>query len=94
MGALEGGISISKGLGPAHAMATAFSHLPVAHGVLTGEWDIPTYRRAHLAATCAPWGEPSEVLFAAAHRLRDDQLERARFVEHAVELLRGRTEHA
>src|SRR5207253_1587516 len=34
MGALEGGISISKGLGPAHAMATAFSHLPVAHGVL------------------------------------------------------------
>lgn len=57
--------------------------------VLTGEWDIPTYRRAHLAATCAPWGEPSEVLFAAAHRLRDDQLERARFVEHAVELLRA-----
>lgn len=34
MGSLEGGISISKGLGPAHAMAMAFSHWPVAHGVL------------------------------------------------------------
>ena len=56
--------------------------------VLTGEWDIPTYRRAHLAATCEPWGEPSEALHATAQRLRDEQLERARFVEHAVELLR------
>jgi putative hydrolase of the HAD superfamily len=56
--------------------------------VLSGEWDIPTYRRAHLAATCEPWGEPSEALFAFAERLRDEQLERARFVEHAVELLR------
>lgn len=34
MGALEGGISIGKGLGPAHAMATAFSHWPVPHGLL------------------------------------------------------------
>jgi putative hydrolase of the HAD superfamily len=56
--------------------------------VLTGEWDIPTYRRAHLAHTCSPWGEPSEALHARALRLRDDQLGRARFVEHAVELLR------
>jgi putative hydrolase of the HAD superfamily len=56
--------------------------------VLTGEWDIPAYRRAHLAATCELWGEPSEALHATALRLRDEQLDRARFVEHAVELLR------
>ncbi|GAA5235852.1 iron-containing alcohol dehydrogenase [Verticiella sediminum] len=34
LGALEGGISIGKGLGPAHALATVFSHWPVAHGTL------------------------------------------------------------
>jgi alcohol dehydrogenase class IV len=34
MGALAGGMAISKGLGPAHAIATALSHLPVPHGVL------------------------------------------------------------
>jgi putative hydrolase of the HAD superfamily len=56
--------------------------------VLSGEWDIATYRRAHLVATCAPWGEPSEALLATQHRLRNEQLERARFIEHAVELLR------
>jgi putative hydrolase of the HAD superfamily len=56
--------------------------------VLSGEWDIETYRRAHLAATCAPWGEPSDDLHATALRLRDEQGSRARFVEHAVELLR------
>jgi putative hydrolase of the HAD superfamily len=56
--------------------------------VLTGEWDIPTYRRAHLAAVCEPWGQPSEALHERALRLRDEQLDRARFVEHAVELLR------
>jgi putative hydrolase of the HAD superfamily len=57
--------------------------------VLTGEWDIPTYRRAHLAAVCEPWGEPSEELHGAALAMRDEQLGRARFVEHAIELLRS-----
>jgi putative hydrolase of the HAD superfamily len=56
--------------------------------VLTGEWDIPTYRREHLLLTCEPWGQPSEELVARCMRLRDDQLDRARFVEDAVELLR------
>jgi HAD superfamily hydrolase (TIGR01549 family) len=56
--------------------------------VLTGELDIPTYRRLHLIAVCEPWGEPSEALHATAIRLRDQQLGRARFVEHAIELLR------
>jgi putative hydrolase of the HAD superfamily len=56
--------------------------------VLSGEWDIPTYRRAHLAATCEPWGEPTETLFATQQRLRDEQLQRARFLDHAVDLLR------
>jgi putative hydrolase of the HAD superfamily len=57
--------------------------------VLTGEWDIPTYRREHLILTCAPWGAPSEALHVQALRLRDEQLGRARFVEDAVELLRA-----
>jgi putative hydrolase of the HAD superfamily len=56
--------------------------------VLTGEWDIPTYRREHLLLTCEPWGQPSEELVARCMRLRDEQLDRARFVEDAVELLR------
>jgi putative hydrolase of the HAD superfamily len=56
--------------------------------VLTGEWNLVTYRRAHLEAVLAPWGGPSEALATACLRLRDEQLERARFVEHAVELLR------
>jgi putative hydrolase of the HAD superfamily len=56
--------------------------------VLTGELDIPSYRRLHLIAVCEPWGEPSEALHATAIRLRDEQLDRARFVEHAIELLR------
>jgi putative hydrolase of the HAD superfamily len=56
--------------------------------VLSGEWDIPAYRRAHLAFACEPWGEPSEALHEAALRLRDEQLERARFIEDALELLR------
>jgi putative hydrolase of the HAD superfamily len=56
--------------------------------VLTGEWDIATYRREHLIVACEPWGEPSEALHATCVRLRDEQLGRARFVEHAVELLR------
>jgi putative hydrolase of the HAD superfamily len=56
--------------------------------VLTGEWDIATYRRAHLTAVCEPWGAPSEELHAAALALRDGQLDQARFAEHAVELLR------
>jgi putative hydrolase of the HAD superfamily len=55
--------------------------------VLTGEWDVATYRRAHMAAACEPWGEPPEALYATQHRLRDEQLERARFLEHAVEVL-------
>ena len=34
LGALAGGISIGKGLGPAHAMATVFSTWPIPHGLL------------------------------------------------------------
>jgi putative hydrolase of the HAD superfamily len=56
--------------------------------VLAGEIDIDSYRRLHLIAVCEPWGEPSEALHAAAIRLRDEQLGRARFVEHAADLLR------
>ena len=56
--------------------------------VLSGELDIPTYRRLHLIAVCEPWGEPSDALHATAARLRDEQLGRSRFVEHAIELLR------
>jgi putative hydrolase of the HAD superfamily len=56
--------------------------------LLKGEWDLVTYRRAHLAAVCEPWGEPSEALHEHALRLRDEQLGRARFVQDAVELLR------
>ena len=56
--------------------------------VLSGELDIPSYRRLHLIAVCEPWGEPSEALHAAAVRLRDEQLGRSRFVEHAIDLLR------
>jgi putative hydrolase of the HAD superfamily len=55
--------------------------------VLTGEIDIDTYRRLHLIAVCEPWGEPSEALQETAVRLRDEQLGRSRFVEHAIELL-------
>ncbi|HMI68351.1 MAG TPA: HAD-IA family hydrolase, partial [Solirubrobacteraceae bacterium] len=56
--------------------------------VLSGELDIPTYRRLHLIAVCEPWGEPSEALHETVLRLRDEQLERARFIEDALELLR------
>jgi HAD superfamily hydrolase (TIGR01549 family) len=56
--------------------------------VLAGELDIAAYRRLHLIAVCEPWGEPSEELHAAAVRLRDEQLGRSRFVEHAIELVR------
>jgi putative hydrolase of the HAD superfamily len=56
--------------------------------VLAGELDVAAYRRLHLIAVCEPWGEPSEELHAAAVRLRDEQLGRSRFVEHAIELLR------
>ena len=56
--------------------------------VLTGELDIPAYRRAHLEVACEPWGEPSEALHERVLQLRNDQLDRARFVENAVELLR------
>jgi putative hydrolase of the HAD superfamily len=56
--------------------------------VLTGEWDIPAYRRAHLTLSCAPWGVPSDTMHEDVLVLRDEQLESARFVENAVELLR------
>ncbi|HEX7300609.1 MAG TPA: HAD family hydrolase [Solirubrobacteraceae bacterium] len=56
--------------------------------LLRGEWDLVTYRRAHLDAVCEPWGQPSEALHERALRLRDEQLDRARFVEDAVDLLR------
>jgi putative hydrolase of the HAD superfamily len=56
--------------------------------VLAGEWDIPAYRRAHLAYACEPWGEPSAALHEAVLRLRDEQLDRARFVDDALDLLR------
>jgi HAD superfamily hydrolase (TIGR01549 family) len=55
--------------------------------VLSGEIDIATYRRLHLIAVCEPWGEPSEALQETAVRLRDEQLGRSRYVEHAIELL-------
>jgi putative hydrolase of the HAD superfamily len=57
--------------------------------VLSGEIDIAAYRRLHLIAVCEPWGEPSETLHETAIRLRDEQLGRSRFVEHAIELLRS-----
>ncbi len=57
--------------------------------VLSGELDIPTYRRLHLISVCEPWGEPSEAMQATAARLRDEQLGRSRFVEDAIELLRS-----
>jgi len=57
--------------------------------VLRGEIDIAAYRRLHLIAVCEPWGEPSDALHEAAVRLRDEQLGRTRFVEHAVELVRN-----
>jgi putative hydrolase of the HAD superfamily len=56
--------------------------------VLSGDIDIATYRRLHLIAVCEPWGEPSEALQETAVRLRDEQLGRSRYVEHAIELLR------
>jgi HAD superfamily hydrolase (TIGR01549 family) len=56
-------------------------------GVLDGSLDIEGYRRAHLAETLAPWGTPSEALTARTLALRHAQLERARFVDDAVELL-------
>jgi putative hydrolase of the HAD superfamily len=56
--------------------------------VLAGEIDIATYRRLHLIAVCEPWGEPSEALHETAIRLREEQLGRSRFVEHAIELVR------
>jgi putative hydrolase of the HAD superfamily len=56
--------------------------------VLTGEWDIRAYRRAHLTLSCEPWGVPSETMHEHVLVLRDEQLESARFVENAVELLR------
>ncbi len=56
--------------------------------VLAGELDVAAYRRMHLTLVCEPWGEPSEALHATAARLRDEQLGRSRFVEHAIELLR------
>jgi putative hydrolase of the HAD superfamily len=56
--------------------------------VLRGEIDIHMYRRLHLIAVCEPWGDPSEALHEANTRLRDEQLGRTRFVEHAVELVR------
>lgn len=57
--------------------------------VLSGELDVPSYRRLHLIAVCEPWGQPSEALQQTALRLRDEQLGRSRFVEHAIELLRA-----
>jgi putative hydrolase of the HAD superfamily len=56
--------------------------------LLAGELDVAAYRRLHLIAVCEPWGAPSEALHATAVRLRDEQLGRSRFVEHAIDLLR------
>ncbi|MGZ4279182.1 MAG: HAD family hydrolase [Solirubrobacteraceae bacterium] len=55
--------------------------------MLSGEWDLETYRRAHMRATLEPWGEPSEALVVRTLELRAAQLAEARFAEHAVELL-------
>ena len=57
--------------------------------VLSGEIDIATYRRLHLIAVVRAVGR---AVGGAARRppsrLRDEQLGRSRFVEHAIELLR------
>jgi putative hydrolase of the HAD superfamily len=55
--------------------------------VLDGSLDIEGYRRAHLAQTLEPWGVPSEALNERTLALRHAQLDNARFVEHAAELL-------
>ncbi|MDP9347261.1 MAG: HAD family hydrolase, partial [Actinomycetota bacterium] len=55
--------------------------------LLHGEWDLDTYRREHMLLTLEPWGEPSEALIARTVELRGAQLQEARFVEHALELL-------
>jgi putative hydrolase of the HAD superfamily len=56
-------------------------------GVLNGRFDIDAYRRAHLTETLSPWGTPSDALMERTLALRHAQLDRARFVEHATELL-------
>jgi putative hydrolase of the HAD superfamily len=56
-------------------------------GVLEGRLDIEGYRREHLAKTLAPWGVPSEALTERTLALRHAQLDRARFVDDAVDLL-------
>lgn len=55
--------------------------------VVSGELDLEAYRRAHLEAVLAPWGAPSEDLLTRCLALRQQQIERCRFLEHAVELL-------
>lgn len=55
--------------------------------VLSGEWDIETYRREHIDAVMSPWGAPSAPLVQTFLRLRDQQVERCRLLEHALELL-------
>ena len=56
--------------------------------VLSGEWDMETYRRAHLRRRASRGASPPRPASRPPLRLRDEQLARARFVEHAVELLR------
>jgi HAD superfamily hydrolase (TIGR01549 family) len=55
--------------------------------VLSGRFSIDEYRRAHLAQTLLPWGAPSDALTERTLALRHAQLDRARFVAHATELL-------
>ena len=56
-------------------------------GVLEGRLDIEGYRREHLARTLEPWGVPTENLMQRTLALRHAQLDRARFVDDAVDLL-------
>ncbi|MGE0796736.1 MAG: iron-containing alcohol dehydrogenase [Lautropia sp.] len=74
MGALAGGIGIGKGLGPAHAMATAFSHWPVPHGILAALSLPPSLELlqrhvpAKLATVAAAMGLPPGVSVADGFR--------------------------
>lgn len=55
--------------------------------VLSGELDLDGYRRAHIDAVLEPWGRPGAALTETLLELRDQQVERCRYVEHAIELL-------
>lgn len=55
--------------------------------LLAGRIDLDGFRRAHLCAAVAPWGELEEVTLAACVRERDANVERARLMAGARELI-------